>query len=209
MCIRDSLQSTHDPASFILLLLRAPRSRTRMRPQETPQSVNSRNRSMSSCRLPPCGSRRAGYRPRWHRDCNCFENRATRRMDCAACIRRCQGRFDGESIDLVWRQQCSGNPGHGGYVPVSKRILRSGGVIVALMFGMMAMLASPVTAQDSTPAESSPAADQPVVVAGSEISWTGDWQYDAASSMEQQATFTPDRHARPGSEARVLRCLPG
>jgi len=73
---------------------------------------------------------------------------------------------------------------------VSKRILRSGGVIVALMFGMMAMLASPVTAQDSTPAESSPAADQPVVVAGSEISWTGDWQYDAASSMEQQATFT-------------------
>lgn len=70
------------------------------------------------------------------------------------------------------------------------RLVRSGGVFVALMAGMLAILAGPVAAQDSTPAGSSPASAEPVVVAGSEITWTGDWEYDAASSMEQQATFT-------------------
>ncbi len=71
---------------------------------------------------------------------------------------------------------------------LSIRMIRNVAVIVGLMLGMMATLAHPATAQDSTPA-STPVVDQPVVVGSTEITWTGEWEYDAASSIEDQATF--------------------
>ena len=64
------------------------------------------------------------------------------------------------------------------------RIARTVAVMAALLLGLLA-IASPAAAQDSTPA-----ATGPVTVGETEVNWTGDWQYDAASSMEQQATLT-------------------
>lgn len=71
---------------------------------------------------------------------------------------------------------------------VSKRMLRNVGFAVGLMLGMMATVANPALAQDSTPA-STPVVDQSVVVGDAEITWTGEWEYDAANSIEEQATF--------------------
>ena len=67
---------------------------------------------------------------------------------------------------------------------MSTRMIRNTGALLALVLGLLAFVASPAAAQDSTPA-----ADQPVVVGETEVTWTGDWQYDSASSMEQQATL--------------------
>jgi hypothetical protein len=57
--------------------------------------------------------------------------------------------------------------------------------MAALLLGILAV-AGPVAAQGSTP----PAATPPIAVGQTEVGWTGDWQYDAGSSMEQQATLT-------------------
>jgi hypothetical protein len=67
---------------------------------------------------------------------------------------------------------------------VITRITRTVAVMAALLLGLLAIV-SPVAAQDSTPATT-----QPITVGQTEIGWTGDWQYDANSSMEQQATLT-------------------
>jgi hypothetical protein len=67
---------------------------------------------------------------------------------------------------------------------VITRISRTVAVMAALLLGLLA-IASPAAAQDSTPA-----ATQPVIIGQTEIGWTGAWQYDAASSMDQQATLT-------------------
>jgi hypothetical protein len=56
------------------------------------------------------------------------------------------------------------------------------------MLGMMATVANPTMGQDSTPA-STPMIEQPVVVGEMEITWTGEWEYHDASSIEDQATF--------------------
>lgn len=64
------------------------------------------------------------------------------------------------------------------------RITRTVAVMAALLLGLLAVAGS-VVAQDSTPA-----AEQPVMVGETEIAWTGDWTYDASSSMDQQATLT-------------------
>ncbi len=71
---------------------------------------------------------------------------------------------------------------------LSIRMIRNVAVIVGLMLGMMATVANPALGQDSTPA-STPVVEQPVVVGETEINWTGEWEYDAASSIEDQATF--------------------
>jgi hypothetical protein len=58
--------------------------------------------------------------------------------------------------------------------------------MAALLLGLLAV-ASSVAAQESTPAAVAP----PVTVGQTEVGWSGDWQYDASSSMEnQQATLT-------------------
>jgi hypothetical protein len=67
-------------------------------------------------------------------------------------------------------------------------MIRNIAVIVGLMLGMMATVANPAMGQDSTPA-STPMIEQPVVVGETEITWTGEWEYDDASSIEDQATF--------------------
>lgn len=54
--------------------------------------------------------------------------------------------------------------------------------LLATIAGLLALIASPATAQESTPA-----ADQPVIVGETEVSWTGDWQYDAANASPEQA----------------------
>ncbi len=71
---------------------------------------------------------------------------------------------------------------------MSIRKIRNIGFFVGLMLGVMAAVSNPATAQDSTPA-ATPGVEQPVVIGDVEITWTGDWQYDSASSIEQQATF--------------------
>jgi hypothetical protein len=67
---------------------------------------------------------------------------------------------------------------------VITRMTRTVAVMATLLLGLLA-IASPVAAQESTPATT-----QPITVGQTEIGWTGDWQYDANSSMEQQATLT-------------------
>ena len=67
---------------------------------------------------------------------------------------------------------------------MTTRISRTDAVMAALLLGLMA-IASPATAQESTPA-----VEQPVTVGQTEVGWSGDWQYDASSSMDQQATLT-------------------
>jgi hypothetical protein len=68
-------------------------------------------------------------------------------------------------------------------------MIRALAAAVALLLGVLA-IASPIAAQDSTP-PASPGAQQPVTVGETEVTWTGDWKYDEASSMEgQQATLT-------------------
>lgn len=60
----------------------------------------------------------------------------------------------------------------------------------ALFFLMvMSFMAAPLAAQNSTPR-----ADQPVVVNGTEITWSGEWEYDAddsysVASVSEQAMF--------------------
>lgn len=71
---------------------------------------------------------------------------------------------------------------------MSKRMIRNFSFVVGLMLGMIAAVANPAAAQDSTPS-ASPEVEQPVVVGETEITWTGEWEYDAASSIDEQATF--------------------
>lgn len=66
------------------------------------------------------------------------------------------------------------------------RISRTVAVMAALLLGLLA-IASPVAAQDATPG----AVEPPVTVGGTEVGWTGDWQFDPGSSIEgQQVTLT-------------------
>lgn len=69
-------------------------------------------------------------------------------------------------------------------------LMRRAGILVALMLGLLAIVASPVAAQESTPTDSTPVVEQPVIVGSTEITWTGDWEYDAATATDEQATFT-------------------
>ncbi len=64
------------------------------------------------------------------------------------------------------------------------RIARTVAVMAALLLGLLAV-ASPIAAQESTPA-----ATGPITVGQTELGWSGDWQYDESSSMDQQATLT-------------------
>lgn len=69
------------------------------------------------------------------------------------------------------------------------RLTRTTGSIAAVLLVVMALIASPSVAQDSTPT-----ADQPVVVDGTEITWTGEWEYDeedsySVASVPEQAIF--------------------
>lgn len=64
------------------------------------------------------------------------------------------------------------------------RIARTVAVMAALLLGLLAV-ASPIAAQESTPVTT-----QPIMVGQTELGWTGDWQFDPGSSMEQQATLT-------------------
>lgn len=68
---------------------------------------------------------------------------------------------------------------------MSIRMIRGTALVLALLAGMLAFVVNPAAAQDSTPT-----ADQPVTVGETELTWTGDWQYDPASSMDEQATLT-------------------
>lgn len=51
---------------------------------------------------------------------------------------------------------------------------------------MLALAISPTAAQNATP---SPAEVQPVTVGETEITWTGEWQLDPASTTDQQVTL--------------------
>ena len=62
------------------------------------------------------------------------------------------------------------------------RFIRTVAVMAALLFGMLAVSASSIAAQGSTPATG----DQPVTIGETEVSWTGGWQYDATSSMDDR-----------------------
>jgi hypothetical protein len=62
-------------------------------------------------------------------------------------------------------------------------IIRASFATVALVAMSLSLMAIPVAAQ------STPAADQPVVVEDTELTWTGAWEYDEASSMDAQATL--------------------
>jgi hypothetical protein len=63
-------------------------------------------------------------------------------------------------------------------------MIRTTAAVVALVLGLLATMVGPAMAQDSTPP-----AQQAVTVGSTEVTWTGDWQYDEASSMDQQATL--------------------
>lgn len=65
------------------------------------------------------------------------------------------------------------------------RTIRATAAVLALLAGMLAFTFNPAAAQESTPA-----ADQPIMVGETEVSWSGDWQYDPGSSMDEQATLT-------------------
>ena len=69
---------------------------------------------------------------------------------------------------------------------MTTRMIRDTTALVALLFGMLALAISPTAAQDATP---SPIAVQPVTVGDTEITWTGEWQLDPASSTDQQVTL--------------------
>ena len=64
-------------------------------------------------------------------------------------------------------------------------MIRGTALVLALLAGMLAFAFNPAAAQESTPA-----ADQPLTIGETEVTWTGDWQFDPASSMEEQATLT-------------------
>lgn len=64
-------------------------------------------------------------------------------------------------------------------------MIRATAVVLALLAGMLAFAFNPASAQQSTPV-----AEQPIVVGETEITWTGDWEYDPASSVDEQATLT-------------------
>jgi hypothetical protein len=68
---------------------------------------------------------------------------------------------------------------------LTTRFIRTAALTVALLLGLLAT-AGTVAAQDSTPATG----DQPVTVGQTEVTWTGDWQYDATSSMDEQITLS-------------------
>ena len=67
---------------------------------------------------------------------------------------------------------------------MTTRMIRNTAALVALLFGMLALVVNPAAAQDATPS-----ADQPVVVGDTELSWTGDWQLDPSSTVDEQATL--------------------
>lgn len=65
------------------------------------------------------------------------------------------------------------------------RSIRAIAVLFALLAGMLAAAAGPAAAQESTPT-----AEQPVLVGDTELTWTGDWQYDADNSTPEQANLS-------------------
>lgn len=67
---------------------------------------------------------------------------------------------------------------------MTTRMIRNTAALVALLFGMLALVVNPAAAQDATPS-----ADQPVMVGDTELSWTGDWQLDPSSTVDEQATL--------------------
>jgi hypothetical protein len=74
---------------------------------------------------------------------------------------------------------------YGGNSTVMTRISRTVAVLAAALIGLLAF-ASPIAAQDSTPA----GGPTSVTVGQTEVAWSGAWQYDSGSSMDQQATLT-------------------
>ncbi|HYH10871.1 MAG TPA: hypothetical protein VD789_00855 [Thermomicrobiales bacterium] len=68
---------------------------------------------------------------------------------------------------------------------MTQRTIRNTAVLLALLAGMLTLFASPTAAQESTPA-----VEPPVTVGQTELSWTGDWQYDTVNSSPEQATLT-------------------
>lgn len=67
---------------------------------------------------------------------------------------------------------------------MTTRMIRNTAALVALLFGMLTLVVNPAAAQDATPS-----ADQPVMVGDTELSWTGDWQLDPSSTVDEQATL--------------------
>lgn len=62
--------------------------------------------------------------------------------------------------------------------------IRTGMALFLAFAGLMAFSVM------SGSAQSTPTTDQPVTVGDTELTWSGDWQYDTASSMDAQATLT-------------------
>ena len=71
----------------------------------------------------------------------------------------------------------------------SIRLMRTTGPVVVLLLALATIVAHPIAAQNSTPVS-----DQPVVVAGTAITWIGGWEYDqsdsySVASVPEQAIF--------------------
>lgn len=82
-------------------------------------------------------------------------------------------------------------------------MLRTTGAVLALLMVMLAVVVGPAVAQESTPAaQGSPVAvQQPVTIGDTEVSWSGNWQYDETGSVEaQQAALE-----QSGSETSAYR----